>query len=86
MEPMADKWRSFGWEAREVNGHSVAEIHQALMTPWAKDRPLVAPTKIAGEPTERVLDALKVYEDRTRYRARAELRARPTAEVIPALE
>ena len=21
-------------------GHSVAEIHQALMTPWAKDRPL----------------------------------------------
>jgi len=40
MEPMADKWRSFGWEAREVNGHSVAEIHQALTTPWAKDRPL----------------------------------------------
>ena len=40
MEPMADKWRSFGWEAREVNGHSVAEIYQALTTPWVKDRPL----------------------------------------------
>lgn len=52
----------------------------------AKDRPLVAAPKIAGEPTATVLDALKAYEDRARYRARAELRARPAAEVIPAVE
>lgn len=51
-----------------------------------KDRPLVAPTKIAGEPVANLLAALKVYEDRTRYLARAELRARPAAEVIPAVE
>ena len=61
-------------------------FHGRIWRVRAKGRPLVVPTQIAGEPTETVLDALKVYEDRTRYRARAELRARPTAEVIPALE
>ncbi|NCY01814.1 MAG: hypothetical protein EBX36_02625, partial [Planctomycetia bacterium] len=58
--------------------------HGRIWRVKAKHRPLVVPTKIAGEPTDRVLDALKVYEDRTRSRARAELRARPAAEVIPA--
>jgi putative heme-binding domain-containing protein len=52
----------------------------------AKDRPLVVPTRIAGEPVTSLLEALKVYEDRTRYRARAELRARPAAEVLPAVD
>ena len=61
-------------------------FHGRVWRVKAKDRPLVVPTKIAGEPTEKLLDALNVYEDRTRYRARAELRARPAAEVIPALE
>jgi len=60
--------------------------HGRIWRVKAKDRPLVAPTKIAGEPVAKLLDALKVYEDRTRYRARAELRARPAAEVIPAVE
>ena len=60
--------------------------HGRIWRVKAKDRPLVTPTKIAGEPTARVLDALKAYEDRSRYRARAELRSRPAAEVIPAVE
>ncbi|MEQ1806129.1 MAG: transketolase [Burkholderiaceae bacterium] len=30
LEPFADKWRSFGWEVREVNGHDHAELRQAL--------------------------------------------------------
>lgn len=60
--------------------------HGRIWRVKAKDRPLVVPTKIAGEPVAKLLDALEVYEDRTRYRARAELRARPAAEVIPATE
>jgi len=60
--------------------------HGRIWRVKAKDRPLVTPTTIAGEPTASLLDALKVYEDRTRYRVRAELRARPAAEVMPALE
>jgi len=47
-------------------------------------RPLVEPAKIAGEPIPKLLDLLKVYEDRTRYRARRELAERDSKEVIAA--
>lgn len=51
-----------------------------------KGRDLVKPAKIAGEPIPALLELLKVYEDRTRYRAKRELAERSTAEVIPALK
>ncbi|HTU26999.1 MAG TPA: PVC-type heme-binding CxxCH protein, partial [Pirellulales bacterium] len=47
-------------------------------------RPLVTPAKIAGQPTPELLNLLKTYEDRTRYRVRAELHARNVDEVVPA--
>jgi glucose/arabinose dehydrogenase/lysophospholipase L1-like esterase len=51
-----------------------------------KDRPLVDPPRIAGEPVNDLLELLKAYEDRTRYRVRRELRERPTEQVMPALD
>ena len=30
MEPLAEKWTSFGWDACEINGHSMPEILSAL--------------------------------------------------------
>jgi putative heme-binding domain-containing protein len=45
-------------------------------------RPLLKSPKIAGKPTENVLDVLKEPEDRARYRARIELANRDTAEVM----
>jgi transketolase len=30
IEPLADKWRAFGWHVQEVDGHNVAEILAAL--------------------------------------------------------
>ncbi|MBS0207682.1 MAG: HEAT repeat domain-containing protein [Planctomycetes bacterium] len=51
-----------------------------------KSRPLSKPAKIAGEPIAALLDLLKQYEDRVRYRARIELGNRPTADVIAALD
>lgn len=30
LEPFADKWRSFGWDVREVDGHDHGELAQAL--------------------------------------------------------
>lgn len=30
LEPFADKWRSFGWAVREVDGHNVRELLDAL--------------------------------------------------------
>lgn len=26
LEPLADKWRAFGWSVREVDGHNIAEL------------------------------------------------------------
>ena len=49
-------------------------------------RPLLEPPKIAGATVPELLDLLKVYEDRVRYRARRELRERPEQEVLKALE
>lgn len=34
MEPLADKWKAFGWRAREINGHSLQEIYEALL--WSR--------------------------------------------------
>ena len=51
-----------------------------------KDRPLVEPAEIDGEPINALLDLLKLPEDRTRYRARRELAARDTEAVIPVLK
>jgi len=30
LEPLADKWRSFGWEVRDVDGHDYAALLQAF--------------------------------------------------------
>jgi putative heme-binding domain-containing protein len=47
-------------------------------------KPLLTPETQAGKPTAAVLEQLKSPEWRTRYRARAELQARPKAEVLAA--
>ncbi len=47
-------------------------------------RPLLKPTKIAGEPISNLLENLKSSEDRVRYTTRTELGARPTNDVIAA--
>jgi transketolase len=40
LEPLAQKWKAFGWAVREINGHDVAEIHGALSEiPLAPNRP-----------------------------------------------
>lgn len=32
LEPMAEKWRAFGWDVREVNGHDEEELVNAIKT------------------------------------------------------
>lgn len=42
LKPFADKWESFGWGVREVNGHNISEIIDALeKVPFSKNRPSV---------------------------------------------
>jgi transketolase len=35
MDPLADRWESFGWSVREIDGHEMAEICEAL--DWAEE-------------------------------------------------
>lgn len=40
VEPYADKWRAFGWEVREIDGHSMAEVVSTLRSvPFAPGKP-----------------------------------------------
>jgi transketolase len=38
IEPLKDKWKAFGWEVREINGHNFEEIENAL-TSLASGKP-----------------------------------------------
>ena len=40
LEPLADKWRAFGWSVRELDGHDMDEIVTALdALPFSPDGP-----------------------------------------------
>jgi len=45
LEPLADKWASFGWEVMTVNGHDIAELLAAFnQPPSGKPRAIIANT------------------------------------------
>ncbi len=60
-------------------------VHGRIYRLVFKDKPLLAPELQAGRTTAEVLEQLKSPEWRTRYRARADLQARPKAEVLAAV-
>ena len=42
LEPFADKWRAFGWEVLEIDGHDFDELDAALEKGWAAtDKPVL---------------------------------------------
>ena len=42
LDPLAEKWRAFGFAAEEVDGHNVGELRAALArTPLESDRPSI---------------------------------------------
>jgi transketolase len=80
MEPVGDRWRSFGWAVREVDGQDLAAVRDALVdAPWEPGRPSVLiarTTKGAGVPF--VEDNPKShyvnFTERQQARARSALR------------
>lgn len=40
LEPFVDKWVSFGWEVREVDGHDHVRLAEVLSTPASGGKPL----------------------------------------------
>jgi transketolase len=41
LEPLEDKWRSFGWDTHRIDGHNMQEIHQTLNLPLHPEKPRV---------------------------------------------
>jgi len=40
LEPLAQKWQAFGWQAKEINGHNFEEIEEALkIIPFETKKP-----------------------------------------------
>lgn len=40
LNPLADKWRAFGWEAVEIDGHNLQQILDTLNQPKTSGKPL----------------------------------------------
>jgi len=64
---------------RDTNHGRIWRVHYT-------GNPLVEPPQIAGASIAQLLDALKVYEDRDRFRARRELRLHDTDKVMAELD
>lgn len=46
LEPLADKWRSFGWDVAEVDGHDLGELYAILSAPpGSRPRCVIARTQ-----------------------------------------
>lgn len=41
---MAERWRAFGWDAHEANGHNIAEMERIFNLPQANPKVLIAHT------------------------------------------
>jgi transketolase len=49
LEPLAEKWRSFGWQVWDLDGHSVKSLRDAFWTEAAgRPRIVIARTSIVG--------------------------------------
>ncbi|MDD5145571.1 MAG: transketolase [Candidatus Pacebacteria bacterium] len=44
LEPLKEKWEAFGWEAKEINGHSFSKLEQALNAKHKKPLVIIAKT------------------------------------------
>lgn len=40
LSPLSDKWRAFGWEVREIDGHDFSQIRNAYLEPVVNGKPL----------------------------------------------
>ena len=49
MKPFADKWKAFGWNVVEIDGHNYAEIKEALLERQERKPTLVVADTIKGK-------------------------------------
>ncbi len=64
VEPLADKWRSFGWEVRVVDGHDFESLIPALES--VKEKSLVdAPTMLIARTVKG--KGVSIFENQVKY-------------------
>lgn len=82
LEPLADKWRAFGWAVREIDGHEMGEIADVLdALPLEADKPsLVIAHTVKGKGASFAEDTYlwhnNVVTDEVYEKALAELEGR----------
>lgn len=62
LESISKKFESFGWKAKEINGHNFFQIHKALqLLPFIKNKPNVVVAKtVKGK-------GVSIFEDRNEW-------------------
>jgi transketolase len=67
MEPVADKWRSFGWDTNEIDGNDMVAITAALAAARGRDgRPKAVVLRTRpGRGVQRIEDSEKSHFFRT---------------------
>lgn len=83
IEPIADKWRSFGWDAVDLDGHDVQALVNALATASAAGRPAAL---VCRTSTRHGLDCLPPDADGHFIKLSPELAARAIDELTAQLE
>jgi transketolase len=58
LEPLADKWTSFGWTALEVDGHDARELATALAAPTGGRPKVIIAHTIKGKGIARIEDTV----------------------------
>ncbi|MER6827090.1 transketolase [Streptosporangium sp. NPDC000563] len=85
LEPLADRWRAFGWHVREADGHDVAALTEALTAPPEPGRPtLIIAHTVKGKGLPFIEGQARSHYaklgDRQHRRALSALRATPEGE------
>ena len=79
LEPLTDKWRSFGWDVREIDGHNFEAIEKALSAPTREQPVVVIANTIKGKGVsfmeDKVIYHYKNTSDEEYQRALEELNA-----------
>lgn len=63
LEPLADKWQSFGWSVKEIDGHNMKEIIQTLnLFPFQENKPnIIIANTIKGKGISFLEDKLESH-------------------------
>ena len=77
LEPLADKWRSFGWAVREIDGHDIDALLPALAgAPWEPGRPsVVLASTVKGQGVPFVADKVQSHYVKLSPRNHARVRS-----------